>query len=110
MKVVAAYLLAVLGGNEEPSVKDIKKILGAVGAEADEDQIEKLLEEVDGKNPFELIESGRSKLASVPTGGAVASSGAPAASTGAPAAKEEEKKEESESDEPSDDDAFGGLF
>jgi len=29
MKVVAAYLLAVLGGNPSPSATDIKHILGA---------------------------------------------------------------------------------
>ena len=29
MKYVAAYLLAVLGGNSNPTIKDIEKILGA---------------------------------------------------------------------------------
>lgn len=29
MKVVAAYLLALLGGNSSPSAKDIEAILGA---------------------------------------------------------------------------------
>jgi hypothetical protein len=29
MKVVAAYLLALLGGNESPSAKDLKHILGS---------------------------------------------------------------------------------
>jgi hypothetical protein len=29
MKVVAAYLLALLGGNESPSAKDLKSILGS---------------------------------------------------------------------------------
>lgn len=28
MKVIAAYLLAVLGGNASPSAKDLKNILG----------------------------------------------------------------------------------
>lgn len=29
MKVIAAYLLAVLGGNTSPSAKDLKGILGS---------------------------------------------------------------------------------
>ncbi|PPS07912.1 hypothetical protein GOBAR_AA12746 [Gossypium barbadense] len=45
MKVVAAYLLAVLGGNASPSADDLKVILGSVGAEADDDRIELLLSE-----------------------------------------------------------------
>ncbi|KAE8038773.1 hypothetical protein FH972_011249 [Carpinus fangiana] len=48
MKVVAAYLLAVLGGNTSPSAEDVKNILGSVGAEADEDRIELFLCEVKG--------------------------------------------------------------
>lgn len=36
MRYVAAYLLATLGGNASPSADDVKKILSAVGIEADE--------------------------------------------------------------------------
>ncbi|OMO97633.1 Ribosomal protein 60S [Corchorus capsularis] len=64
MKVIAAYLLAVLGGNASPSAADLKDILGSVGAEADDDSIELLLSEVKGKDITELIASGREKLAS----------------------------------------------
>ncbi|KAG4191659.1 hypothetical protein ERO13_A07G108760v2 [Gossypium hirsutum] len=42
MKVIAAFLLAVLGGNTNPSADDLKAILGSVGAEADDDKIEML--------------------------------------------------------------------
>jgi len=108
MKVVAAYLLAVLGGNQSPSVKDVKKILSSVGADAEDSQIENLINQVGDKNVFDLIESGKAKLASVPTGGA--SSGAVAASGSAPAAAQEEKKKEESESEEEDDDAFGGLF
>ncbi|PPS04799.1 hypothetical protein GOBAR_AA15868 [Gossypium barbadense] len=66
MKVIAAFLLAVLGGNTNPSADDLKAILGSVGAEADDDKIEMLLSEVKGKDITELIASGREKLASVP--------------------------------------------
>ncbi|KAL9658368.1 hypothetical protein ABK040_015688 [Willaertia magna] len=107
MKVVAAYLLAVLGGVEQPSKKDIQKILSSVGADAEDEQVDKLLKELEGKNVFDVISQGKEKLASVPTGGA-----AVAATSGATQAvetkQEEEKKPESEEEE--EEDAFGGLF
>ena len=40
MKVVVAYLLVVLGGNNSPSSEDIKSILGLVGADAIDDKID----------------------------------------------------------------------
>ncbi|ERN20033.1 60S acidic ribosomal protein P2A [Amborella trichopoda] len=117
MKYVASYLLAVLGGNAQPSVDDIKKILGSVGADADEERIEYLLSEVKGKDITELIASGREKLASVPSGGgggggvavaaAAPASGGGAAAPAAPEAKKEEKVEEKEE---SDDDMGFSLF
>ncbi|KAM1255670.1 hypothetical protein PS1_030027 [Malus domestica] len=115
MKVVAAYLLAVLGGKSSPSAADLKDILGSVGAEADGDKIELLLAEVKGKDITELIASGREKLASVPSGGggAVAYS-APAAGGGGgaavPAAAEQKKEEKVEEKEESDDDMGFSLF
>lgn len=42
MRYVAAYLLAALGGNENPEVKDIKKILDSVGIEAEDTRLEKV--------------------------------------------------------------------
>lgn len=42
MRYVAAYLLAVLGGNANPSAKDIKTILGSVGIEADDERLNKV--------------------------------------------------------------------
>lgn len=42
MRYVAAYLLAVLGGNSNPSAKDIKNILGSVGIEADDERLNKV--------------------------------------------------------------------
>jgi hypothetical protein len=43
MKVVAAYLLAVLGGNEQPSYEDIVHILSAGGITANADDINRVL-------------------------------------------------------------------
>ncbi|KAJ0972685.1 hypothetical protein J5N97_020644 [Dioscorea zingiberensis] len=114
MKVIAAYLLAVLGGNLTPTCDDLKKILGSVGAEADDDRIEFLLSEVKGKDITELIAIGREKFASVPSGGGAAIAvAAPAGGAGgaaaAPAA-EPKKEEKVEEKEESDDDMGFSLF
>ncbi|KAJ7514676.1 hypothetical protein O6H91_23G054900 [Diphasiastrum complanatum] len=114
MKVIAAYLLALLGGNASPSAKDIKKILGSVGAEADENRIASFLDELDGKDIVEVIASGKEKLAAVPAGGGgggvvvAGSAGAVTATSAAEAPKEE--KEEKEPEEESDDDMGFSLF
>ncbi|KAL0316121.1 UNVERIFIED_CONTAM: 60S acidic ribosomal protein P2 [Sesamum radiatum] len=86
MKVIAAYLLAVLGGNASPSADDLKDILSSVGAEADDDRIELLLTQVKGKDITELIAAGREKLASVPAGGGAVAVAAPSAGGGGAAA------------------------
>jgi large subunit ribosomal protein LP2 len=54
MKHLAAYLLLGLGGNSDPSAKDITHLLESVGIEADEDRLEKLLEELKGKDINEV--------------------------------------------------------
>ncbi|KAG6573879.1 60S acidic ribosomal protein P2-2-like [Cucurbita moschata] len=114
MKIVAAYLLAVLGGNSSPSAKDLKNILGSVGAEVDDEKIELLLSSVKGKDVTELIASGREKLASVPSGGgaamAVAAGGGGGGGGAAPAAEESKKEEKVEEKEESDDDMGFSLF
>ncbi|XP_069489647.1 large ribosomal subunit protein P2-like [Ambystoma mexicanum] len=111
MRYVAAYLLAVLGGNNKPSAKDIKAILGSVGIEAESERLNKVISELNDKDIDEVLNAGLSKLACVPAGGAVAASTATTAAAGgaAPAVekKEEEKKEESEE---SDEDMGFGLF
>lgn len=113
MRYVAAYLLAVLGGNANPSAKDIKSILDSVGIEADDERLNKVISELNGKDINEVVNSGLSKLASVPAGGAVAAPAAAAAggSAGAaPAAVEEKKEEKKEESEESDEDMGFGLF
>ncbi|KAL3825790.1 hypothetical protein ACJIZ3_021819 [Penstemon smallii] len=113
MKVLAAYLLAVLGGNASPSADDMKNILSSVGAEGDDDRIELLLKQVKGKDITELIAAGREKLASVPAGGGAVAVAAPAAGGGggvAPAAAEAKKEEKVEEKEESDDDMGFSLF
>ncbi|XP_068932117.1 large ribosomal subunit protein P2-like [Petaurus breviceps papuanus] len=115
MRYVAAYLLAVLGGNDSPNSKDLKKILDSVGIESDHEWLKKVIGELSGKNIEYVIAQGSSKLASMPAGGAVAvaagaGSAAPAAGGPAPAAAEEKKEEKKEESEESDDDMGFGLF
>ncbi|KAL2506996.1 60S acidic ribosomal protein P2-4 [Forsythia ovata] len=113
MKIVAAYLLAVLGGNTSPSADDLKGILGSVGVEADDDRIELLLSQLKDKDITEVIAAGREKLASVPAGGgAVAVAGPASAVSGgaAPAAAETKKEEKVEEKEESDEDMGFSLF
>ncbi|KAH8701125.1 60s acidic ribosomal protein-domain-containing protein [Talaromyces proteolyticus] len=110
MKHLAAYLLLGLAGNTSPSASDIKGVLESVGIDADEERLEKLLSELDGKDIQELIAEGSTKLASVPSGGAGGGAAAAAggAAAGDAAAPAEEKKEEEE--EVSDEDMGFGLF
>ncbi|XP_034047860.1 60S acidic ribosomal protein P2-like [Thalassophryne amazonica] len=112
MRYVAAYLLAALGGNECPEPKDIKKILDSVGIDADDTRLNKVIDELKGKNVNEVITQGYGKLASMPAGGAVAVASSAAAGSGgasAPAAAEEKKVEREESEDSDDYDGFS-LF
>ena len=85
MRHIAAYLLLQIGGNSSPSSGDIKKVLSAVGIEADDERLDKLISELKGKDintvsltpaphrlvliniicVVQLIAEGSSKLASV---------------------------------------------
>jgi large subunit ribosomal protein LP2 len=82
MRHIAAYLLLQIGGNATPSAADVKKVLSAVGIEADDERLDKLISELEGKNidqvrhtlsrhlfscanSAQLIAEGTSKLASV---------------------------------------------
>lgn len=78
MRYVAAYLLAVLGGNESPSKADLEKILSSVGVEVDAARVTKIIADLKGKSIEELIAQGREKLSSMPVGGGAAAA-APAA-------------------------------
>lgn len=79
-----------------------------VGADAEEELIKLLLEEVKGKDFNELLASGREKMSAVSGGGAaVAVAAAPAGGAGgaAPAAEAKEEKKVEEKEE-SDDVSF----
>ena len=65
MRHLAAYLLLQIGGHASPSAADVKKVLGSVGIEADDERLEKLIAELEGKDVNALIAEGSAKLASV---------------------------------------------
>merc|ERR1711908_258859 len=75
MKVIAAYMLAVVGGNDKPDVASVKKILSAVGIDLDGDdskKLEDLVEEMSAKDLNEVMAAGLEKLKTVPGGVAAA--------------------------------------
>jgi large subunit ribosomal protein LP2 len=99
MRIIAAYLLAVLGGNASPDASAVNNILASVGIEAEQDRVEKLVADMKGKDLAEVIKAGSAKLSTLSVGsGSGASAPAPSASS-APAPKAEAKpapKEESD--------------
>ncbi|CAI5730667.1 unnamed protein product [Peronospora destructor] len=97
MRHVAALLLCVLGGNANPTVADLEKVIKSFGGEFDQEQAEKLIKELEGKNIEEVIKAGKTKLATVSVGAAPA---AGASTGGAAPVKMEEKavEEEEEAD------------
>ncbi|KAF7722210.1 60S acidic ribosomal protein P2 [Apophysomyces ossiformis] len=108
MKFLAAYLLLNAGGKANPSAADIKNLLSTVGVETDDERIASLIAALGEKDIAQLIEEGKEKLASVPTGGVAAAGSAAAAAGGAAEAAKEEAKEEEK--EESDEDMGFGLF
>ena len=64
MSYVAAYLLATLGGNSNPSANDIKDILGSVGIDVDDERLHEVISELKGKSIDEVLAAGNQKLAS----------------------------------------------
>lgn len=54
MRYVAAYLLATLGGNQNPSASDIKDILSSVGIDVDSERLDVVIKELSGKDINEV--------------------------------------------------------
>merc|ERR1719462_1138826 len=97
MKYLGAYLMAVIGGKEAPTAKDIKTILEAGGIEFEQEMIDRVIEKMDGKQAHELIAAGYGKFAAC--GGGGGGGGAAGAAAGGGEAKKEEKKVEEEEEE-----------
>jgi len=108
MRHVAAFLLAALGGNKNPTEKDIKAIMNSVGIEPDSTQLAIVIKELKGKDVFQVMEEGKALLAEMPAGGVSSGGSSAAAAPVAEEPKKEEKKEESS--EESDSDMGMGLF
>jgi len=62
MKIIAAYLLTVLGGNTNPNENDIERVLHSVGISTPRESVGLLLDQVHGKDVDQVISSGLFKL------------------------------------------------
>merc|ERR1719440_810194 len=90
MKHVAAYMLCVLGGNKSPSADDVKNILKAVDAKADDTCLQKVIHEMNGKDLDSIIAEGMGKFAKVGGGGGGGGGGDKKAAKKAPEPEEDE--------------------
>mmetsp|Transcript_84036 Transcript_84036/g.131204 ORF Transcript_84036/g.131204 Transcript_84036/m.131204 type:complete len:115 (+) Transcript_84036:67-411(+) len=112
MKYLGAYLMAVIGGKENPTPEDIKAILEAGGIAFEEEMVTMVCEKMSGKSAHELITAGYGKFAACGGGGGGGGGSAPAATSGGgggetAAKKEEAKVEVEEEEEAMDFDLFG---
>ncbi|CAD7928561.1 unnamed protein product [Amoebophrya sp. A25] len=103
LKYVAAYLLEVLAGKEEPTAADLQRVIESVG-DFDSAVAEKLCSEMKSTCVHEVIAAGKEKLQGFGGGSGGSAAGAAAASGGAAAA--EEKKEGAPPEEEEDDMEF----
>mmetsp|Transcript_20037 Transcript_20037/g.41719 ORF Transcript_20037/g.41719 Transcript_20037/m.41719 type:complete len:114 (+) Transcript_20037:465-806(+) len=69
MKHMAVYLMLVLGGNPTPSAADVKTALAAAGIESDDERLNALVAELEGKDIDELLTAGEGMLAKFGGGG-----------------------------------------
>jgi len=65
MKYIAAYILATLGGNNSPSVEEIKRILSSVGVEGDNASIEAVISGLKGEEVDGIVAADSARLASL---------------------------------------------
>jgi len=113
MRHVAAYILAVMGGNKNPSETDLKAILSSVGIEGDSQCLSFVVDQLKGKNVFQVIQEGQALMSDmdVPIGGGGApAAGGAAAEAVADEPAVEEKKPVVESSDSEDSDMGMGLF
>jgi large subunit ribosomal protein LP2 len=94
MRYIAAYLLATIGGDANPSKDKITAILNAAGVPIEGGAIDALLAKLAGKTLAAVISDGTAKLSVVGGGGGGGGSAAPAASSAPAAAPAPVKKEE----------------
>ena len=96
MKYLAAYLMAVVAEDSNPSKEKVTSILKSIGAEIDQVILDTFFAKIEGKNATELIASGLGKLTSFAAAGPAAGSASPAKGAAAAPKKEEKVEEEEE--------------
>eukprot|EP00469_Lotharella_globosa_P013071 CAMPEP_0167788308 /NCGR_PEP_ID=MMETSP0111_2-20121227/9962_1 /TAXON_ID=91324 /ORGANISM="Lotharella globosa, Strain CCCM811" /LENGTH=110 /DNA_ID=CAMNT_0007680159 /DNA_START=27 /DNA_END=359 /DNA_ORIENTATION=+ len=100
MRIIGAYMLAVMGGNEKPDAAAVSAILDAIGEKADEERMKLFFSQIEGKDLAEVIEEGSKKLGAMGgVGGGGAAGGGAGGEGGEAGEKKEEKKEEEEDDD-----------
>merc|ERR1711966_14211 len=97
MKVISAYMLAVVGGNASPSADDVENLLSSVGIDLSGDessQLDTLVSSFAEKSLDEVLKEGNALLATAPGGGSGGAAAGGASDAPAAAAEEEEEEEE----------------
>merc|ERR1712137_763837 len=110
MKAIAVYLLAIMGGNRNPTVPDLQKILASVNATADEEDLKQVVDELVSKSIYDVMDADVSKLCSSGAPRVAAAGGAAAPAAGGAAAPAAEEKPAEEEEEEEDEDMGFGLF
>ena len=105
IKLISFFAIFKLTIEKNPLLNCLKD----TGVQTNKEELDALIKAVGGKKLHDLVREGSKRLASVPSGGAVAAApakaaGAPAGAPAAPAKKEEKPKEEEA------DVDMGGLF
>jgi len=110
MKVLGAYMLLSLAGDETPTKEGVTALLSKSGIEVEESEVDLLFSKMEAKSLLEGIKEGKSKLVALGGGGGAVPGGANSGEAGAVkgAAVEEETKEEAAEEEI--DVGGGGLF
>jgi ribosomal protein L12E/L44/L45/RPP1/RPP2 len=65
MKLIAAYALLVISGNEAPTAEQVTAVVAAAGGEVDETVLATLFSDLEGKSIHELLAKGEKDLKSV---------------------------------------------
>ena len=64
MKLIAAYALLVVSGKEAPSREEVTAVVTAAGGEVDEETLNTLFTDLEGKSIHELLSKGETDLKS----------------------------------------------
>lgn len=110
MKYLAAYALLALSGNNNVTAADIKRVLGDAQINADDADINRLIESVKGKPIHQLIAEGTKQIGTAAPSAPAATTTAKVTEAPKKEAKKEAPKKEAPPAEEEDDFMAGGLF